>query len=96
MLGSFEGGKPWSWAEIPNWTRPEEVPRHLWTAQVISLVPRVHGWWSLLDWLGSCSRRTESSTGGVFLARSREMPGLLGLDQSTGKAFYLKMDVAHR
>ena len=40
MLGSFEGGKPWSWAEIPNWTRPEEVPRHLGTAQVISLVTR--------------------------------------------------------
>ena len=24
MLGSFEGGKPCSWAEIPHWTRPEE------------------------------------------------------------------------
>ena len=33
---------------------------------------------------------------GIFLARSREMPDLLGLDQFTGKAFYLKMDVAHR
>ena len=27
-------------AEIPHWTRPEEVPRHLWTAQGILLVPR--------------------------------------------------------
>ena len=43
----------------------------------------------------STGRRSESSTGGVFLARSREMPGLLGLDQSTGKAFYLKDDNLH-